>query len=100
MARRHEKRASKIWDSGTTGLAAWATGGELWVGGWEDAKSGLDGWAQLIINCANEDYAVPYWIQRSCSGLLACLNLGMVSFTQASLLQILWTLCERSVPDK
>ena len=99
MARRHEKRASKIWDSGT-GLAAWATGGELWVGGWEDAKSGLDGWAELIINCANEDYAFPYWIQRSCSGLLACLNLGRVSFIQASFLQILWTLCERSVPDK
>ena len=49
MARRHEKRASKIWDS--------VTGGLLWVGGWEDAKSGLDGWAELIINCANEDYA-------------------------------------------
>ena len=47
MARRREKRASKIWDSGT--------GGQLWVGGWEDATSGLDGWAELIINCANED---------------------------------------------
>ena len=39
-------------------------GAELWVGGQWDAFSGLDGRAQLIINCANEDFEWPEDVAR------------------------------------
>lgn len=39
-------------------------GAELWVGGQDAAASGLDGRANLIINCANEDYDYPETIPR------------------------------------
>jgi len=45
-----------VWRSGS--------GGELWIGDRDSASSGLGGRAELIVNCANEDFDWPHGTKR------------------------------------
>ena len=40
----------------------------MWVGGADDAANGLTGRANIIINCANQDFMFLRGVKRSCPG--------------------------------